>query len=143
VARCGELITALSFVHFLPSITTAFEEVYDMPVIECAGTKIVVDDEGYLLTIDDWNETVALALAQREGIEELTRDRMDIIKFMREYYTQYKAFPLLRGVCRKVHQSKDCYSEKFIDPLKAWKIAGLPKPDEHIIGEIRGEGGVT
>ena len=114
-----------------------------MPVIECEGARIEVDDEGYLVNLDDWNEAVALALARREGIEDLGKDRVDIIKFMRDYYKQYSAFPLLRGVCRRVHQSKDCYSEKFIDPLKAWKIAGLPKPDEHVIGEIRGEGGVV
>jgi tRNA 2-thiouridine synthesizing protein E len=114
-----------------------------MPVIEHAGLKIEVDNEGYLVNQDHWNETVALALAQREGIGELTKERMDIIRFMREYYKEYHAFPLLRGVCRRVHQSKDCYSEKFIDPLKAWRIAGLPKPDEHVIAEIRGEGGVV
>jgi len=114
-----------------------------MPHIECAGVKIELDDEGYLANIDSWNEAVAQALARKEGIEELTRDRMDIIHFMREYYKQHNAFPVLRGVCLRVHQSKDCYSEKFIDPLKAWKIAGLPKPDEHVVAEIRGEGGVT
>jgi len=114
-----------------------------MPVIEHGGKKITLDDEGYLVHYEDWNETVACALAEREGVAKLTKDRMDIIRFMRDYYKQYSAFPLLRGVCRKVHQSKDCYSEKFLDPLKAWKIAGLPKPDEHVIGEIRGEGGVV
>ena len=114
-----------------------------MPSIEYGGVKIEVDSEGYLVNPDHWNENVALVLAQREGIEKLSKDRMDIIKFMREYYKEYNAFPLLRGVCRRVHQSKECYSEKFIDPLKAWKIAGLPKPDEHVIGEIRGEGGVV
>jgi tRNA 2-thiouridine synthesizing protein E len=114
-----------------------------MPLIEYAGLKIELDDEGYLANVDSWSEAVAQALARREGIDELTRDRMDIIHFMREYYKQYNAFPVLRGVCRRVHQSKDCYSEKFIDPLKAWKIAGLPKPDEHVMAEIRGEGGVT
>lgn len=114
-----------------------------MPLIECAGLKIQLDDEGYLENVDSWNEAVAKALARREGIDELTTARMDITHFMREYYKQYNAFPILRSVCRKVHKSKDCYSEKFIDPLKAWKIAGLPKPDEHVIAEIRGEGGVT
>jgi TusE/DsrC/DsvC family sulfur relay protein len=114
-----------------------------MPSIEFEGGRIEVDGEGYLANLDDWNEKVALALAQREGIKDLGEDRMDIIKFMRDYYKQYSAFPLLRGVCRRVHQSKDCYSEAFMDPLKAWKIAGLPKPDEHVIGEIRGEGGVV
>ncbi len=114
-----------------------------MPVIEYEGERIEVDDEGYLVNFDDWNDTVALVLARSEGIEKLGGDVMDIIKFMRDYYKQYSAFPLLRGVCRRVHQSKDCFSEKFIDPLKAWKIAGLPRPDEHVIGEIRGEGGVV
>jgi tRNA 2-thiouridine synthesizing protein E len=114
-----------------------------VPIIENEGIRIELDDEGYLVNLNDWSDSVAVVLASREGIEELGRDRMDIIKFMRDYYKQYQAFPLLRGVCRKVHQSKDCYSEKFIDPLKAWKIAGLPKPDEHVIGEIRGEGGVV
>jgi TusE/DsrC/DsvC family sulfur relay protein len=114
-----------------------------MPIIEYSGMKIMVDDEGYLLSIDDWNETVARALATKEGVGEITKEKMDIIKFMRDYYKEYHSFPLLRGVCRRVHQSKDCYSEQFMDPLKAWKIAGLPKPDEHVIGEIRGEGGVV
>ncbi len=114
-----------------------------MPLMVYKGLKIETDSEGYLIKTEDWNETVAQALAQKEGIDDLTQDRMDIIKFMRDYYKEYNAFPLLRGVCRKVHQSKDCYSEKFLDPLKAWKIAGLPKPDEHVIGEIRGEGGVV
>ena len=114
-----------------------------MPIIEHAGKKITVDDEGYLLNLDEWNENVAAVLAKREGVGEITKDRMDIIKFMRDYYIEYHAFPVLRGVCRRVHQSKDCYSEKFIDPLTAWKVAGLPKPDEHVIGEIRGEGGVV
>lgn len=114
-----------------------------MPLIEEAGMKIMVDDEGYLLNPDEWNEKVAAALAQKEGVGELTKDRMDIIKFMREYYKEYNSFPLLRGVCRRVHQSKDCYRESFMDPITAWKVAGLPKPDEHVISEIRGEGGVV
>ncbi len=114
-----------------------------MPVIECAGARVEVDDEGYLVNLNDWNESVAMVLARKEGLDDIGHDRMDIIKFMRDYYKQYNAFPVLRGVCRRVHMSKDCYSEKFIDPLTAWKIAGLPKPDEHVIGEILGEGGVV
>lgn len=114
-----------------------------MPVIEYAGTKTEVDDEGYLTDHRAWNPTVAQALAEREKVGELTQERLDIITFMRAYYLQYNAFPLLRGVCRRVHQPGDCYSETFMDPLVAWKLAGLPKPDEHVIGEIRGEGGVV
>lgn len=114
-----------------------------MPLIEVGRIKITVDDEGYLVDPAEWNEKVAGFLAEREGVGELTKDRLDIIKFMREYYKEHHAFPLLRGVCRRVNQPKDCYRETFMDPLAAWKIAGLPKPDEHVIGEIRGEGGVV
>ncbi len=114
-----------------------------MPVLETEGIKVMLDDEGYLMNINEWNDSVARAIARQEGMEELTEDRMQIIRFLRDYYLQYNAFPLLRGVCRNVHKSKDCFSEMFLDPIKAWKIAGLPKPDVHVIGEIRGEGGVV
>jgi tRNA 2-thiouridine synthesizing protein E len=114
-----------------------------MPVVEHAGVKVAVDDEGYLVNSDDWNEEIAAALAAREGVPDLNGAWMEIIKFMRSYYRAYNAFPILRAVCRNVHMSKECFSEKFIDPLKAWKIAGLPKPDEHVIADIRGEGGVA
>lgn len=114
-----------------------------MPQLEYNGLKIAVDDEGYLVNSDDWNEKVAHALAENEGVYDLTKDRLDIILFMREYHKKYSFFPIMRAVCKNVHQSKNCFSEKFIDPLKAWKIAGLPKPDEHVIADLRGEGGVV
>lgn len=114
-----------------------------MPVIEYGKLKINLDEEGYLQNIDDWNEQVACAIAEREEVAELTKDRMDIIKFMREYYKKYNFFPLLNSVCLHVHQPKDCINVQFIDPLKAWKIAGLPKPNEQVIGYLHGEGGVV
>jgi len=100
-----------------------------MPVIEYSGMKIEVDDQGFLVNMSDWNEKVACALAENEGVDELTKERMDIINFMRDYYKKFNAFPILRGVCRNIHRPKDCVEEEFIDPLKAWKIAGLPNPE--------------
>ncbi len=114
-----------------------------MPNIEYGGLKIAVDAEGYLVNSEDWNDKVACALAENEGVDELTNDRLDIIRFMREYYKKYNFFPILRSVCKNVHQSKECFHDTFLDPLTAWKIAGLPKPDEHVIADLRGEGGVV
>lgn len=102
-----------------------------MPVIYHSGMKINIDDEGYLVNFDDWDEEVACALADREGVSEecpLTKERMDILKFIRDYYKKFDAFPVVRHVCKNVHQKRDCGYEKFITPMKAWKIAGLPKP---------------
>ncbi len=114
-----------------------------MSVLDYEGLKIDIDEEGYLVNTDDWNEKVACALAEQEGVEELTRDRMDIIKFLRDYYRQYNHFPMLNAVCKNVHQERGCMQHRFIDPLKAWKIAGLPKPSPQVIGYLHGEGGVV
>jgi tRNA 2-thiouridine synthesizing protein E len=108
-----------------------------MTVIEYGGLKIKLDDEGYLENFDDWSEKVACGIAEKEGIEELSRERIEIIKFMRDYYRQFKAFPVLGSVCRNLHQPKDCVNEDFVDPLKAWKIAGLPKPSAEVISYLK------
>ena len=100
-----------------------------MPVVEYGELKVELDDKGFLVDTDSWNEKVACAIAEREDVEELTKDRMDIVIFLREYYKKFNAFPILRGVCRNIHQPKDCVQDEFIDPLKAWKVAGLPNPE--------------
>jgi TusE/DsrC/DsvC family sulfur relay protein len=95
--------------------------------------KIAVDDEGYLVNIDEWDEHVAQALAEREGIPELTEEKLDILKFIHEYYKKYDFFPILGAVCKWVKKPKDCMIEEFTVPLLAWKLAGLPHPEEPII----------
>jgi len=108
-----------------------------MKVLEYGGTKINLDDDGYLAEFNDWNEKTACGLAEHEGVEELTTERIEVIKFMRDYYRQFKSFPILGSVCKNVHQPKDCVNEDFVDPLKAWKIAGLPKPSEEVISYLK------
>ncbi len=95
--------------------------------------KITVDDDGFLVDLEDWSETVARVLAEQEGVGELSEDKLDILKFMREYYQKYNFFPIVRFVCKNVHQPRNCVTEQFIDPVKAWKIAGLPNPGEEVI----------
>jgi len=33
---------------------------------------------------------------------------------------------------QKAHKHKECFTGKFIDPVKAWKIAGLPNPGDEV-----------
>lgn len=110
-----------------------------MPKIEHSGARIDVDDDGYLVNFEDWNENVARALAEREGLGKLTKDKMDILQFMREYYKKFSSFPILRAVCRNIHQPGDCTYEQFPDPIKAWRIAGLPKPTTEVFSLIKHE----
>jgi TusE/DsrC/DsvC family sulfur relay protein len=100
-----------------------------MSTIEYNGKKIMVDENGFLANQNDWNEEVALALASQEGFDSLSTEQMEIIRLMREYFIKYKVFPILNNICRIAHQPKQCADNQFIDPEKAWKIAGLPKQE--------------
>lgn len=100
-----------------------------MVTSEWNGQHIRLDEAGFLVDLNDWNEEVAAALARKEGIDALSAEQLDIIRFMREYFLKYKVFPILNNVCRIAHQPKECVNEQFIDPERAWKIAGLPKQD--------------
>lgn len=113
-----------------------------MPVIEVEGKKIELDNEGYLVNFEDWNEKVACALADMEGVSKtcpITNERMEMLKFIRGYYKRLNAFPIPTAVCRNLHQPSQCVVEKFLEPIKAWKIAGLPKPTDYIIEYIKSE----
>ena len=113
-----------------------------MRTIEYEGIKINVDDEGYLLNLDEWDEKVACGLTQTvEDVDacDLTEERIAILKFMRDYYRRFESFPVVRHVCKNVHQEKECLYEQFIDPIQAWKIAGLPKPTPDAIARIKHE----
>jgi TusE/DsrC/DsvC family sulfur relay protein len=96
------------------------------------GLNIDVDEDGFLFRLEDWTEEVARALAAREGIPDLSGDQIDILLFMRQYYLKHKFFPIVRYVCKNVGQPRNCMTEKFIDPVTAWKIAGLPNPGEEV-----------
>lgn len=108
-----------------------------MEIIEYGNKKIELDDDGYLAHFDDWDEKMACGLAEHEGVEELSKERLEVIKFMRDYYSRFHAFPVLNSVCKNIHQPKDCVNEDFVDPIKAWKIAGLPKPSEEVISYLK------
>jgi len=110
-----------------------------MATLEVERVKVDIDEEGYLRNFQDWNEKVACALAEREGILAecpLTEERMNILRFLREYFQKFNSFPIVQAVCKNVHQSRSCMSEEFLDPIQAWKIAGLPRPTSEVLAYI-------
>jgi tRNA 2-thiouridine synthesizing protein E len=108
-----------------------------MPAIKEARLTSMLDDEGYIIDFEDWDEDVANAMARREGIESLERDRIDILHFMRDYYRKFNSFPILDAVCKNVSQPKNCAYEQFPDPIRAWKIAGLPRPTTEVFALVK------
>jgi len=104
-----------------------------MSVLKEKKRMIAVDDEGYLINFDDWDEGVASELAERANVGELTPEGISMLKFIRDYYKTYNFFPIVNSICRIIHAPKDCVTEKFFNPLIAWRIAGLPHPEEPVI----------
>ena len=111
-----------------------------MTMIKEKKISFEIDDEGFLADTDDWNEETARILARQEGIDDLTDEKLAIVKFLRDYYYKFESFPILNYVCKNLKQSRGCLNEEFINPMKAWKIAGLPKLDGiHFVSVDSGE----
>lgn len=101
-----------------------------MPFFEDGEIKIEVDDDGFIINWDSWNETVANSLAKGEGISEMTDDHWKVIRYLREYYQQYGIAPMVRKLCKETGLSLAQIYELYpAGPAKgACKVAGLAKP---------------
>jgi len=110
-----------------------------MPNLKYEGGTVEIDKNGYLTNLNAWNEAVAAAIAGKEGIKKLTDEHLEVVRFLRGYYVKFNSFPLINMVCSNLHKPKKCMTEPFkMDPLKAWKIAGLPQPGEEAISYLAG-----
>ena len=93
-----------------------------------------VDDEGYLIEPETWNEEVAKTFASEENIQ-LTEDHWDAINFMRQYYTEHQIAPDVRHVMKHLAKRLGNDSRNRIFELfpygyvkQACKIAGMKRP---------------
>ena len=107
-----------------------------MAQIELNGTCYQVDNDGYLLNLDDWSETFATLMAERDGIT-LTPEHWEIIQLVREFYQEYKTSPAIRMLVKAMSQKfgEEKGNSRYLQRLfpdgpakQATKFAGLPKP---------------
>lgn len=101
-----------------------------MASINVNGVEIELDEDGFIVEPDLWNEDVAKAFAATEGIAELTDDHWKVINYLRDYYKQFQIAPMIRKLCKETGFSLKYIYELFPSgPAKgACKLAGLPKP---------------
>lgn len=98
-------------------------------VCACNGQEVELDQAGFLIDQNEWNEDVAAALAAKEGIDALSEEQMDLVRFTREYFLKHRKFPLVNTVCWINPQADQCADEPCMAPEKAWLIAGLSQQD--------------
>lgn len=107
-----------------------------MPTIDFQGKQIEVDEDGYLVNLDDWAPELATQLAGNDGLT-LTDSHWEVINFLRDYYQKYQIAPMIKILVKEIGKvmgpekgnTKYLY-ELFPDgPAKqACRYAGLPKP---------------
>ncbi len=98
------------------------------------GKEIATDEKGYLLDHNEWDEDVARAMAEAEGLE-LTQEHWDLINYLREQYIEHNVNPNTRTIIKDMSKlwgkkvgSKDLYNLFPKDPSKqGGRIAGLPE----------------
>ncbi len=96
---------------------------------QIAGREIEVNEEGYLLDPKQWDESIAIAIAEEEGVGPLTEAHLKLIHFLREQQSKGVALTI-RGIGKSgVTTIKQFYELFPGGPLKkASKIAGILKP---------------
>ena len=104
-----------------------------MPEISVEGKTFELNEDGFMMNPDEWNETVALALARvEEGLEDLTEDHWKVINYMRHYYSEFRTIPSVRKLSRDTALSLRELKVLFPDrvTIDACRMAGIPK---HVI----------
>ena len=100
------------------------------------NTIIETDPLGYLLDVNQWNQDVAFAIAEKENLQ-LTEAHWEVIHFVRDFYKEYKTSPAIRMLVKAMAQKlgEDKGNSRYLQRLfpdgpakQATKLAGLPKP---------------
>ena len=101
-----------------------------MPEFTFGDRSLDVDEDGFIQRPEEWDEEVAKALANTEGVEEMTDQHWQLVNYLRDYYTEFGVAPMIRKLCKatgfKLNEIYDMFPS---GPAKgACKVAGLPKP---------------
>ncbi len=101
-----------------------------MPTVTLAGKQFEVDEDGFIQDTTQWDDAIAKALADTEGIKELSEEHWKVIRFLRSYYLQFGVAPMIRKLTKETgFPLKHIYELFPTGPAKgACKLAGLPKP---------------
>lgn len=107
-----------------------------MPTIDFQGKQVEVDEDGYLVNLEDWTKDLGGEMAKQDGCD-LTEAHWEVINFLRDYYQKYQIAPMIKILVKEIAKvmgpekgnTKYLYELYPDGPAKqACRYAGLPKP---------------
>lgn len=105
-------------------------------MLEFNGKEYETDKHNYLANLDDWNEDLALYIAELENIE-MTPAHWEVVTFVQDFYREFDTSPAMRVLVKamKKQLGEDKGNSRYLYKLfpkgpakQATRIAGLPKP---------------
>jgi len=99
-----------------------------MPKLTVGDMMLEVNEDGFILEPERWNDEVASALAAADGIGPLTAKHWTVVRYIREHYVEFHVPPLVRKLCKQTGiPLKEIYELFPRGPANgACKVAGLP-----------------
>jgi len=107
-----------------------------MPSWNYKGKEFEMDEDGFLMDWQTWEEGMAAELAKIEGVT-LDDRHWEIIKWLREYFVKYQIAPPIKMLIKEMGKlfGAEKANQKYLYSLfpggpakQACKFAGLPKP---------------
>jgi tRNA 2-thiouridine synthesizing protein E len=101
-----------------------------MADLQVGEKTLSMDEDGFIQQPELWDEEVAKALAETEGVNALTEDHWKVVNYLRQHYLDFGVAPMIRKLCKQTgFKLKEIYELFPSGPAKgACKVAGLPKP---------------
>ena len=99
-----------------------------MPQLKVGETTLELNEDGFILDPNRWNDAVAAALAVSDGVPELTAKHWKVVRYVRAHYVEFDVPPLIRKLCKQTGFTLKRIYELFPSgPAKgACKVAGMP-----------------
>ena len=105
-------------------------------LLEINGIEYEVDEGGFLQHLSDWSTEIAEGMAAADGVE-LEDEHWEVIRFLRDYYLEYRIAPAMRVLKRTLGEriGHDKATTRYLYDLfpfgpakQACRYAGLPRP---------------
>ena len=100
--------------------------------MEVGGKTIEFNDNGFMIDPAQWDEAVATAIAQEDGVDDLTEAHWKVVHFIRAHWKANGEAPTVRQICDDVGLGVRQMFKLFPGgPVRgACRVAGLPKIQE-------------